>query len=90
MDFAGLVTKMIDNVLTPLVAVILGAAVVYFLWGVVKYISKSSSEEERATGRKMMIYGLIALFVMLSIWGLINLLSGTFPFNTSVPAVPKF
>jgi phosphotransferase system glucose/maltose/N-acetylglucosamine-specific IIC component len=88
MDFAGLVKTMIDNVLTPLVALIIAAAVVYFLWGVVKYINKVGKEEDRETGKKMMIYGVIAIFVMISIWGLVHILAATFQFDTSTPTTP--
>lgn len=90
MDFAELVKKMIENVLTPLVAVILAGAVVYFLVGVVKYINKAGKEEDRETGKKMIFYGIIAIFVMISIWGLVHILAATFQFDTSTPAVPKF
>jgi glycerol-3-phosphate acyltransferase PlsY len=35
-------------------------------------------EEKRTTGRNTMIYGIVAIFVILSVWGLVNILNGTF------------
>ena len=43
-------------------------AVVLFFWGVVKFIAQDKKEE----GKTMMIWGVIALFVMFTIWGIIS------------------
>ncbi|MFA6463850.1 MAG: hypothetical protein WCV55_02495, partial [Candidatus Paceibacterota bacterium] len=49
----------------PLLIII---AVVVFLYGVLKFISAGDNEEARQSGRNVMIYGIIVLFVMVSIW----------------------
>lgn len=90
-NFSSLVNTIISAVLNPLIALFIGAAVVYFLWGVLKYVRQSGDEKAREEGRKMIVYGLIAIFVMVSVWGLVNVLSGTFQFgNSSAPPVPSF
>ena len=33
--------------------------------------------EDKETGKQIMIWGIIALFVMVSVWGLVNVLSNT-------------
>ena len=38
--------------------------------------------------RNVMIYGIIGLFVMVAVWGLVNVLINTFGLSTSVPQVP--
>lgn len=89
-DFNGLVNTAVTNVLNPLAYLLVGTGVVYFLAGVLKYVRPSSDEKQREEGRKMMFYGIIALFVMVSVWGLVRVLAGTFVFdNTSMP-VPVF
>ena len=53
-----------------------GLAVVFFLWGLLRYIiSESASDREDA--RKTIVGGLILLFVMVSVWSLVYLLSDT-------------
>jgi hypothetical protein len=66
------------------VKVLIGAALVLFLYGVVKYISSGDNEEERKKGKDLIIYGIIGLFVMVSVWGLVNILAGTFELNSNV------
>lgn len=59
-------------------------AVVVFIIGVIKFISGAADSTKREEGRKFMIYGIIALFVMVSVWGLVSILQGTFGLGNSV------
>lgn len=48
-----------------------------FFWGLVRYIFKIGGDTKAAEeGRKLMIWGTLAIFVMVSIWGLVRLLQG--------------
>lgn len=82
-----------DTILTiinsTLVPLIFALAFVVFLWGVFQYfIAGAADEEKREGGKSLMIYGLIGFFVMVSVWGLVNLLVGTFQLNSNV--VPDY
>jgi ABC-type thiamin/hydroxymethylpyrimidine transport system permease subunit len=68
--------------------------VVYFVWGVVQYVI-ASDEEAKKTGRNRMIYGIIGLVVIVSMWGLVGIVRQTFgldsavvPPNITTPCVP--
>ncbi|MEK7147877.1 MAG: hypothetical protein AAB758_01110 [Patescibacteria group bacterium] len=70
-DLIGAVGKLINVYLLPL---FMAAALLVFLWGLVKFIFKvGGSEKVVEEGRNTMIWGLLSLFVMVSVWGLINL-----------------
>ncbi len=73
------------NLAIPL---IIALAVLYFFWGLAQYILNSANEEKKEEGRNIMIYGIIALFVMVSVWGLIRLLQETFNVKDTNPIVP--
>lgn len=62
--FAGLIR--------PLNYVIFGLCVVYFFWGGVQFIANADDAKTRNDGKNRMIYGVIAIFVYVSIFGLIN------------------
>ncbi len=77
-----------QNILTRLVPLFISAAVVLFLYGVLTYILAGGDEEKRTAGRQTMIYGIIAIFVMVSVWGLVNLLKDSLQLNQSVNVPP--
>ncbi len=73
-NLLGSVTTIVNN----LVGLLMTLAVIAFFWGLVKYIWNAGDEDKRKDGRHMMIWGVVALFVMVSIWGLVNFIGDTF------------
>jgi hypothetical protein len=63
------------------------AGVVFFLYGIVVFIFNSANPEKKAQGAQMMIWGIVGLFVMVSIWGLVQIFRSTFGFNGSADSV---
>ena len=74
----GSLLSKIQTILGALVPLLGTAAFVVFLWGVVKFISAGGNEEKRKEAKNLIIYGLIGLFVMVAVWGIIKLVAGTF------------
>lgn len=79
MDFKTLVDLIIASILKPITVLIIGLAVLYFLLGVLKYIQSVGDETKRKEGATMMTYGIIGIFVMVSLWGLVWVIKSTFP-----------
>lgn len=59
----------VRNILIPIA---FSLALLYFFWGVAKYIK--SEGDGKAEGQKIMVWGVVALFVMSSVWGLVYFL----------------
>jgi len=81
----------IGNILNSVIPILITLAVIYFIWGVIHYAI--SHDEEGKTGAKQaMIWGLIALMVIVSVWGLVNFMKGFIGIgddNTiNVPCIP--
>lgn len=62
------------SLLDDAVKIIIGLAFLFFLWGLMKFVLSSGNEDKIADGRRVMLWGIIALFVMLSIWGIVALI----------------
>jgi NADH:ubiquinone oxidoreductase subunit 2 (subunit N) len=80
------ITDLINNVAVP---VLFAIAFIVFIYGVFQFfILGAKDEEKQATGRSLMLWGLIGFFVMVSVWGLVNILVGTFNVNNNLPSFP--
>ena len=64
----------IGTIVLNLIPITIGLAMVVFFWGLVKYIQNPESK----TGKQIMTAGLLSLFVMVSIWGIIALAQQAF------------
>lgn len=68
---------------------LIAIAMVYTLYCAFRFIG--SDGEGKSGWRGAMLRGLIALFVMVSVWGILNILTNTFGFGSASPiVVPVF
>ena len=84
----GLIAFLKDALNTATV-LILAAAVVYFLWNVFKFVMAAGDEEKRKEGQQGVIYGVIGIAVMVSIWGLVNFLTSSAKLDTTTRSAPS-
>lgn len=66
------------KILNALVPLLFGIALIGFLWGVAQFILQADNEEKRKEGRQIMMWGIVGLFAMTAVWGLVLLLGETF------------
>jgi hypothetical protein len=75
-ELLGDIVSLMNDALIPL---LLAIAFITFIYGVFKYfIAASANEEARQQGRVVVVYSLIGFFVLLSAWGILNLLAYQF------------
>ncbi|MBI4065845.1 hypothetical protein HY412_01460 [Candidatus Kaiserbacteria bacterium] len=80
-DAGSFIINIINNVLVP---VLFAIAFIVFLWGAFyTFILGSNDEEAKTNGRNLMLWSLIGFFVMVSIWGLVNILTGSVSFGNN-------
>jgi tetrahydromethanopterin S-methyltransferase subunit E len=94
MTFDKLVSHFITSILKPVTGLIVALAVVFFLWALVKYIGLVGDPKGQDGARKTMTWGIIIIAVMISVWGLVNVLTGTFfgqwGATNNLPTIPQF
>jgi hypothetical protein len=90
MTFKDFVGFLIANLVKPLFALFLGAAVVFFLWNIFGVIKNSDNPEELATLKQKAVWGAVAIAVMVSMWGLVNFFTGSLRLNTGHVSLPQY
>lgn len=89
---AGPFIEVIAFINAVLVPVILAIAFITFMFGIYRYfIAGGASPEQRESGQRFAIGGIVGFVIIFSLWGIINLLIGTLGFNSNVrPPLPTF
>lgn len=79
-DVGSTLISIINDIIVP---VLFAVAFIVFIWGAFKtFILGANSEDVKEQGKNLMLWGLIGFFVMVSVWGLVNILTGTFQFGS--------
>lgn len=78
----------INSVLVPL---LFAVAFIVFLYGIARaYIFSHGEPEEVSKGHRLILWGLIAFVVMISVWGLVNVVANTFGLTGAyAPPLPR-
>jgi len=64
--------RAVGSLIDPLIAIAASLALLTFFWGLFKFIFAQGSETSKLEAKQIMGWGLIALFVMVSVWGIIR------------------
>lgn len=91
-DISGALERIQVIITDYIIPLVFAIALLIFLWGVVMYVIAGDDEEKKKSGRMYIIYGIIGLAVMASVWGLVGMLTGEFGLTggqtfTDIPSV---
>ncbi|TAJ12910.1 hypothetical protein EPO56_03755 [Patescibacteria group bacterium] len=83
------VLRNIGDVITVATPIVVTLGLLGFFWGLAMYIFSSGVEEKRKKGVSTMIWGIVALFVMFSVFGIINLFQNSLGVSTGTIQAPR-
>ena len=70
----------IGNIITYL---LVGLAVIYIIWNIVQYFIHGDGD--RKESGMNILWGIVGLFIIVSLWGLVNILVNTFYTDANIP-----
>lgn len=68
----GALIEIFSSLIDPIIRLLAGLAVLYFMWGIVQYIKSAGDAEAARKGKSIMLYGILALFVLFSFWTIVQ------------------
>ncbi|MFM2357983.1 MAG: hypothetical protein RJA61_720 [Candidatus Parcubacteria bacterium] len=74
-DKLSVINRVIIN---PLILLMFAVALLVFFIGIFQMIANSESDEAREKGKQTMIYGIFGFFIMIGVYGIIQLILSTF------------
>jgi heme/copper-type cytochrome/quinol oxidase subunit 4 len=88
-DLSGInsLVVQVGRIIALLIPIMFALAIVYFFWGLVVFLRAAGDPKAQEAGRNQMIWGVIAIAVMVSVYGLVNWLRSTLGIGgeTSIP-----
>lgn len=82
------VETVVDIIGTALIPLLFSAALALFIWGIFEFIQNADNPDKRQSGKKRMLWGIIALFAMVAYLGLTTVITSSF-FSRD-PILPQF
>lgn len=73
----------LKTIVSVLIPVVFGLGILAFFWGLVRYLFGSDHDKDQA--KKTMLWGVVAVFVMASVWGLVRFIGESFGLNPTGP-----
>ena len=73
----GTISNITSNIIQPIIGFLFALALVMFLWGIVQFISNAENEEKLSEGKEHMLWGIAGMFIMVSVFGIMNLICNT-------------
>ncbi len=80
-EATSFIEKLNEAILFPLIFLLTGVALLFFIYGAAVYILNANSDQAREEGKKNIMYGILGLFIMGSAYAILNLAAGTFGLN---------
>ncbi len=65
-----LVDQILARLWTPVLKLMFGVAIAFFIWGVIEFMVGAANEEKRETGKRHIVWGLVGLFIMFAVWAI--------------------
>lgn len=75
--FGNALNPIIQHIVEPLLLLVFAIAIFVFVFGIFEMVWKGTDADAREKGRWHMLGGLIGMVIMLSAWGIINLVANT-------------
>src|SRR3989344_4500149 len=82
MNLTSVVAEVLKTI-NSLAVLLITVALVLFFWGIVRYVYKSGDARGKSADKDILVWGLVVMFVAVSIWGILQLMCLTFFGNRS-------
>jgi hypothetical protein len=78
MDGKAVMSAIVGSIIDPIVLLIFSVGIFLFTWGLVVFLLKLDNPEERKKGVQHMLWGILGVFIMATVFGIINIITETF------------
>lgn len=70
-----IIDKIKTEIINPIIILLVAVAIGYFLYGLMEFIRNQDNEDAQESGKKHMLWGVIGIAIMFSVYGILNLVN---------------
>ena len=78
------IIKLFTDITLAVIPLLGAVAFLVFIWGVARFIKSAGNQQEIKDSKNLLIWGVVGLFVLVTIWGLVSFLRTEFGFGGDV------
>ena len=86
-DFSAFISSIL-NIIAYLIPILFALAFLVFFWGLSKFILHSGNEADVTKGKNYMLWGILALFLLVTSLAIVKFLMGELGFPDREPVLP--
>lgn len=75
---SAFLANIVEFIINPLIGFLFALALAFFVWGAAQFILNAADSEGRKKGKNALIWGLVGLFIMTGVFGILRIVVGTF------------
>ena len=75
---ANIMDKLWGLIIGPAILVVFACGFLLFVYGLVEFLWKLNEGGDNSEGKQHMIWGIVGMLIMVSVWGILDLLDNTF------------
>lgn len=73
-----MLSNLVTEVFSPIYRAVVGVTILYFMYGIMKYIMDLNNPEKQTFGKSHLLWGTVGLFIVLSVGGVLGMFQGIF------------
>lgn len=83
MTIIPFLNKVNNLVLNPIILLLFVLSFLYFFYGIAKFLNPNTGETDKKEARNSILWGLVGMAIMFSVYGIIKFVLGTFGISPS-------
>ncbi len=82
-------SRVVQYVINPALLIVFALGFLYFVYGLVEFLVRVNEGGKTDEGKQHMVWGIVGMLVMVSVYGILKLIDNTFQLNFSNPDVSR-